>query len=78
NKRAFVCPYHGWTYDLTGRLVGITDGAWFGDVDKATHGLKQLAVVERCGLVFVVLTALEPGQNAELAIDDFLGPVKDD
>jgi len=82
NKRAFVCPYHGWTYDLTGRLVGITDGAWFGDVDKSAHGLKPLAVTERCGLVFVVPTVLEPGQVAEgradLDMDDFLGPVKDD
>lgn len=82
NKRAFVCPYHGWTYDLTGRLVGITDGAWFGDVDKSTHGLKQLAVAERCGLVWVVPKVLEPGQvakgAAELDIDAFLGPVNDD
>ena len=35
NKRAFVCPYHGWSYDLTGRLVGITDGAWFGEIDRS-------------------------------------------
>ena len=35
NKRAFVCPYHGWSYDLTGKLLGITDGAWFGEVDRA-------------------------------------------
>ena len=73
-----VCPYHGWTFDLTGRLVGITDGAWFGDVDKPTHGLKPLAVAERCGLVFVLPAVLEPGQNAELDMDGFLGPVKDD
>ena len=54
------------------------DGAWFGDIDKSTHGLKQLAVAERCGLVFVLPTVLEPGQSGEFAIDDFLGPVKDD
>ena len=37
NKRAFVCPYHGWSYDLTGRLIGITDGAWFGEIDRAAR-----------------------------------------
>ena len=58
--------------------LGITDGAWFGDVDKPTHGLKPLAVAERCGLVFVVPAVLEPGQNADLDLDGFLGPVKDD
>jgi len=78
NKRAFVCPYHGWSYDLTGRLVGITDGAWFGEIDKSTHGLRPLAVAERCGMVFVVPTALEPGQSTEIDMDEFLGPVKAD
>ena len=78
NRRAFVCPYHGWSYDLTGRLVGITDGAWFGDLDRGTHGLKQLAVAERCGMVWVVPTALEEGQSADFDIDTFLGPVMPD
>ncbi len=78
NKRAFVCPYHGWSYDLTGKLVGITDGAWFGEVDRAAHGLKQLGVAERCGLVFVVPTALEAGEPAPLDLDEFLGPVTAD
>ncbi|MDP1751750.1 MAG: Rieske (2Fe-2S) protein, partial [Reyranella sp.] len=73
-KRAFVCPYHGWSYDLTGRLIGITDGAWFGEVDRATLGLRPLAVAERCGMVFVVPTALEPGQSTEIDMDAFLGP----
>jgi len=78
NKRAFVCPYHGWSYDLTGKLIGITDGAWFGDVDRAAHGLKQLGVAERCGLVFVVPTALEGAEPAPLDMDEFLGPVTAD
>ena len=63
NKRAFVCPYHGWSYDLTGRLVGITDGAAFGDVDKSKHGLRRLKVAEKYGLVWVVPTALEDGRG---------------
>ena len=78
NKRAFVCPYHGWSYDLTGKLVGITDGAWFGDLDRGTHGLRQLAVAERFGMVWVVPTALEDGQSANIDIDSFLGAVKPD
>ena len=63
---------------LTGKLVGITDGAWFGDVDRTTHGLKQLAVAEHCGLVFVVPRLLEAGDSAEIDMDGFFGPVVDD
>src|SRR5580698_2665527 len=53
-KRAFVCPYHGWSYDLTGRLIGISDGAAFGELDHASHGLRSLVVAEKYGLVWVV------------------------
>jgi phenylpropionate dioxygenase-like ring-hydroxylating dioxygenase large terminal subunit len=74
-KRAFVCPYHGWSYDLTGRLLGITDGAAFGDVDRARFGLRPLAVAEKYGLVWVVPMALEADQDPGLDIDAYLGPV---
>ncbi|HEV7543715.1 MAG TPA: aromatic ring-hydroxylating dioxygenase subunit alpha, partial [Reyranella sp.] len=78
NKRAFVCPYHGWSYDLTGRLVGITDGAAFGDVDKSKHGLRRLKLAEKYGLIWVVPTALEDGEEASLDIDPYLGALQVD
>jgi phenylpropionate dioxygenase-like ring-hydroxylating dioxygenase large terminal subunit len=77
-KRAFVCPYHGWSYDLTGRLVGITDGTAFGDVDKSRHALRRLKVAEKYGLIWVVPTALEDGEDAALDIDAYLGPIQPD
>ena len=78
NKRAFVCPYHGWSYDLTGRLIGITDGAAFGDVDRSRHSLRRLALAEKYGLVWVVPTALAEGEQADLDIDLYLGPLRAD
>ena len=75
NKRAFVCAYHGWSYDLTGRLVGVTDGAAFGEIDKSKHGLRRLKVAEKYGLVWVVPTALEEGEDAGFDIDGYLGPL---
>jgi phenylpropionate dioxygenase-like ring-hydroxylating dioxygenase large terminal subunit len=61
------CPYHNWTYNAEGDLVGLTDRKEFGDVDTSCLGLTPLPIAERAGLVFVVLT---PG--AYLDVDTFL------
>jgi phenylpropionate dioxygenase-like ring-hydroxylating dioxygenase large terminal subunit len=66
--RRFTCPYHAWSYDTAGQLVGILDRADFGEVDTAALGLTPLAVEERAGLVFGSIT---PG--TELLLDEFLG-----
>ena len=50
---AFVCPYHGWTYELNGRLRHIPHAEGFPGLDKSQHGLAALSVIERNGLVFV-------------------------
>jgi nitrite reductase/ring-hydroxylating ferredoxin subunit len=65
--RRFACPYHNWTYDPKGDLVGVTDRAFFGDIETSCLGLTPLPVAERAGLIFVVLT---PG--APMSIDDHL------
>ena len=51
--KAFVCPYHGWTYELNGRLRHIPHAEGFPGLDKESHGLAPLGAVERHGLVFV-------------------------
>lgn len=61
--RRFTCPYHAWSYDQSGDLVGILDRAEFGDIDVSCHGLTPLPVGERAGLVFVGLT---PGTPLDL------------
>jgi phenylpropionate dioxygenase-like ring-hydroxylating dioxygenase large terminal subunit len=78
NKRAFVCAYHGWSYDLTGKLVGITDAAHFGVLDRNKHGLRRLKVAEKYGLVWVVPTALADNEDAGLDIDPYLGALQAD
>jgi anthranilate 1,2-dioxygenase large subunit len=58
-EKALMCPYHQWTYDLTGNLVGVPflRGA-FGnpgmpaDFDKSKHGLRRLRVARRAGTIW--------------------------
>ena len=38
---------------LDGKLLGITCNSSFGAVDKAEHGLVEVEVEERHGLIFV-------------------------
>jgi phenylpropionate dioxygenase-like ring-hydroxylating dioxygenase large terminal subunit len=51
--RAFVCPYHGWTYDLDGALEHVPHDDGFPGLDRGAHGLVPVAAEERLGLVFV-------------------------
>lgn len=46
--RRMVCPYHGWTYALDGRLVGARGMEDTRDFDLAEHGLLELRL-ERLG-----------------------------
>ena len=62
--RRHSCPYHNWTYDSQGDLVGVTDREFFGDIDEGCMGLTPLAVAERAGLIFVVIT---PGVPMDIA-----------
>ena len=53
--RAFSCPYHGWTYGLDGALAGIPAEGAFTGIEKGSHGLRQLPVGERHGMIFIRL-----------------------
>ena len=66
----FSCPYHAWTFDNTGKLIGVPDASLFGELDRSTHSLTRLQADERLGMVFVVLT---PGASVE--IDEYLGEI---
>ena len=58
--RALTCPFHGWTYRLDGRLVGVPAEATFANLDKAENGLVPLAVEIWMGFVFVRFAGAGP------------------
>lgn len=76
-SRSFVCPYHAWSYDLSGALVGISDATGFAGLDRSAHGLVPLPAAERHGLIWVRPSAAEAGESAP-DIDAFLGPLAAD
>ena len=71
NGRMFSCPYHGWTYDLQGKLVGVPFGKQgFDTIDRATLGLKPLQVEEKHGMIFVM-----PNPEKRFDIDEVMGGI---
>lgn len=51
--RAFVCPYHAWTYGLEGELKHIPRRAGFPGVELKDNGLVEVGATEKGGLVYV-------------------------
>jgi salicylate 5-hydroxylase large subunit len=79
NHKEITCPYHQWSYDLKGNLMGVPfrrgvkkDGKVVGgfpsDFKPEQHGLTKLNVAVRGGVVFASFD-----HNME-SLEDYLGP----
>ena len=53
---SLVCPYHGWTYGLDGRLIKAPELGAVKDFDRTKFGLTPMQVAEWCGLVFISMS----------------------
>ena len=53
NTRGFTCPYHHWSYDLDGKLMGAPAMGKTCNFDKAQYNLPRLQVEVWHGFVFV-------------------------
>ena len=67
NSHRFTCPYHAWSYNHDGKLIGVFAERDFGEVDRTCYSLQSLPCLERAGLIWV---HLDP--NPSLSINDFL------
>jgi phenylpropionate dioxygenase-like ring-hydroxylating dioxygenase large terminal subunit len=75
NARAFTCTFHGWTFDLDGRLSGLGAGKQvYGDMEGAIRESKLLPEVPRVsnynGLIF------GSWDKDICSLDDYLGDMK--
>jgi phenylpropionate dioxygenase-like ring-hydroxylating dioxygenase large terminal subunit len=71
--RRFTCPYHAWTYDDTGRLVGLPGREGFPGVRVKSDGLTELPATEFAGFLWL---AMDP--DATLDISAHLGPLAEE
>ena len=51
--KSFICPFHGWSYNLDGSLKNIPKADTFPEIDKQEFGLKKLDCEIWHGLIFV-------------------------
>ena len=75
NTKGFMCPYHQWTYDLKGNLLGIPlskgvnkQGGMPAGFDLKQHGLNKLRVARRNGVIFASLSDDAP------SLEGYMGP----
>jgi phenylpropionate dioxygenase-like ring-hydroxylating dioxygenase large terminal subunit len=58
HARTLTCPYHGWTYDLRGDLLGVPYPGGYTAFDKSANGLPRAPRVSQYrGFVFASLAA---------------------
>jgi Rieske 2Fe-2S family protein len=67
-RKAFRCPYHAWTYDLNGRLIGTPNVKEDEFFDRAEHPLHPVAIGEYAGFLFANLSR-EPRPLMEALTD---------
>jgi phenylpropionate dioxygenase-like ring-hydroxylating dioxygenase large terminal subunit len=51
--KAFICPFHGWSYNLDGTLKNIPKADSFPPIDKQQFGLKSLDCEVWHGMIFI-------------------------
>lgn len=71
NRRNFTCNYHGWSFGLDGKMLGVNEEALYErsspGFDKSKLGLTQARVAAYKGLVFATFDPEAP------SLDEYLG-----
>jgi phenylpropionate dioxygenase-like ring-hydroxylating dioxygenase large terminal subunit len=70
---SFMCPYHGWTYDTNGRLIGVPGfrDFYYGELDRENWGLTPVAQVGSYkGMIFGTFDPEAP------SLEEYLGDMR--
>jgi len=74
HKSRIACPFHSWTYDLEGKLIGQPGKVGFEGLDPADLGLIPVPVAEWHGLIFV---RADP-EGEPIDVEAYLGGMADE
>jgi Rieske 2Fe-2S family protein len=69
-RKAFVCPYHAWAFDLNGQLIGSPNVKEDEHFDRSDHPLYDIAIDDYAGFVFVNMTTGGPKQTLLESLND--------
>lgn len=61
----FRCPYHGWTYELTGKLIGTPDFQGVENFDRTAYGLAPVQLETWEQFIFAKLDTTAPHTLAD-------------
>ncbi len=64
----FMCRFHGWSYDLNGKLAKVRDEEGFFNLDKSELNLRALPTGVWNGFIFV-----SPEETPTQTLEDYLG-----
>jgi glycine betaine catabolism A len=74
-RNSIICPYHSWTYDLSGELRFAQGFKGQASFDSSSWGLAELPVAEWHGLIFVDSSGEAPPLADSLAeLDEIVAP----
>ncbi len=74
-KQRFSCPYHAWTWDNAGKLIGVPhEKSGFPEMDREQLSLRAIPCAEYAGWIWVQLG----GEGSELDVGRHLGDMAAD
>jgi phenylpropionate dioxygenase-like ring-hydroxylating dioxygenase large terminal subunit len=72
--KRLMCPFHGWVFDLEGRIASMPMSRAFAGVEPESRRLVRVPVAELHGMVFVKARPAKATEET-IDLDDFLGPI---
>jgi phenylpropionate dioxygenase-like ring-hydroxylating dioxygenase large terminal subunit len=75
SRSRFTCPFHAWSFDLDGKLIGLPDKESFSGLEREERKLVEIPVSEAHGVVFIKPCINSDPIDLEASLGDFRLPL---